>query len=776
MSSIRILTSLVLVFLASIPLRADDTRQPDDAQPAKNAQPEESAQSADSAEQPAKVEATATIAEIVKTLRPSLATIRGTGRDGDEHGIGTGFVVAADGLIATNLHVIGQGRAFSIEMADGRKLTPTAVHASDRTVDLAVIRVDVGDKPLNALKLGDSDEAHQGTHVVAMGNPWGLQHSVVSGIISAKREIEGQELLQLAMPVEPGNSGGPVVDMQGNVLGVVNMKSTVQRNIGFAVQSNVLKILLEKPNPVPMDRWSTIGTIDTKQWSPLFGGNWRQEAGRIKVSGSGQGFGGRSLCLSSLKTPDLPFELAVSVKLDDESGAAGLVFHSDGNNKHYGFYPSSGNMRLSCFRGPTVYSWQVLYDRPNENYRPGDWNDLKIRVEKDRMLCYLNGELVLESRDTTFTSGKVGLAKFRHTVAEFKKFAVAKEIPAAVADASEVERVAKQLDALPAYGSLTSQDLEPLTKSATATMSVLSKRSKELEDRAEKLKREAEQLRRLADDIQTRAVAKQLARYVDPDQLKDADLLRGALLIATLDEADVDVDGYLAEVDRMADEIRKELKDDADAETRLKTLDKYLFQDNGFHGSRFEYYHRANSYMNRVIDDREGLPISLSVLYMELGRRLDLNIQGVGLPGHFVVKYVPAEGDDQLIDPFESGKRLTRSDAARLVHNATGGPLEDDHLRGVTKQEILSRMLTNLDGLAESHNDKPARLRYLEARITLEPEAFQLRGMRAVLHAELGRRDAALADLDWILKAEPPGLDLDQVRRMREFIERQPLR
>lgn len=758
MSSTRILTSLVLVQLLTLRLWADDAGQPG------------------TPNQPDKVAAAASVADIVKQLRPSLATIRATGRDGGEHGIGTGFVVAADGLIVTNLHVIGQGRAFTVEMADGRKLTPTAVHASDRTVDLAVIRVDVGDQPLVALPLGDSDEAHQGTDVVAMGNPWGLQNSVVSGIVSAKREIEGQELLQLAMPVEPGNSGGPVVNMRGEVLGVVNMKSTVQRNIGFAVQSNVLKVLLEKPNPVPLDRWLIIGTIDAKQWSPLFGGNWRQEAGKIKVSGTGQGFGGRSLCLSSLETPELPFELAVSVKMDDESGAAGLVFHSDGNNKHYGFYPSSGNMRLSCFRGPTVYSWQVLYDRPHENYRPGDWNDLKIRVEKDKLLCYLNGQLVFESRDTTFTSGKVGLAKFRQTVAEFKQFSLAKEIPVTVADAAEVDRVAKRLDDLPPYGSLTEQDLEPLAKSPLATKTVLSKRSKELDDQAAALKLEAEHLRRLADDIQTRAVAKQLAAYADPDQMKAADLFRGAMLIATLDEAEIDVDGYVAEVDRMADEIRKAWPADADAATRLKSLDKYLFTDNGYHGSRFEYYHRANSYMNRVIDDREGLPISLSVLYMELGRRLDLNVQGVGLPGHFVVKYVPTEGAEQLIDPFEGGKRLSRGDAARLVHNATGKPLTDDHLRGVTKQEILSRMLANLDNLAEDSNDKSARLRYLEARIALEPEDFQLRGMRAVLHAEVGRRDAALTDLDWILKAEPPGLDLEQVRRMREFIERQPPR
>ena len=461
MHSTRILTPLILVLLATSQLPADDTQQ------------------ADQPRQAVPTTKTATVAEIVEQLRPSLATIRATGRDGGEHGIGTGFAIG-DGLIVTNLHVIGQGRIFTVELADGRKLKPIAVHASDRSVDLAVIRVDVGDRPLQPLALGDSDAAVQGTRVVAMGNPWGLQNSVVSGVISAKREIEGQELLQLAMPVEPGNSGGPVVDMQGRVLGIVNMKSTVQRNLGFAVQSNVLNVLLEKPNPVPMTRWVMIGNIDSKQWSPLFGANWRQESGKIKVSGTGQGFGGRSLCLSLLETPEPPFELAVSVKMDDESGAAGLVFHSDGNNRHYGFYPSSGRMRLSCFEGPTVYSWKVLHDRPHEHYRPGDWNDLKIRVEKDKTTCYLNGQLVLESRDNTFTGGKVGLAKFRQTTAEFRHFELAKEISLNLVDAAEVGRVAKQLDDLPAFNLLTDRDLDPLTKSALAARSVLAKRYQEL--------------------------------------------------------------------------------------------------------------------------------------------------------------------------------------------------------------------------------------------------------------------------------------------------------
>src|SRR5690606_2448324 len=110
---------------------------------------------------------------------------------------------------------------------------------------------------------------------------------------------------------------------------------------------------------------------------------------------------------------------------------------------------------------------------------------------------------------------------------------------------------------------------------------------------------------------------------------------------------------------------------DGDAEiddrARLAAMNQYLFVDNGFHGSRTDYYNRANSYLNRVIDDREGLPITLSVLYIELGQRLGLKLHGVGLPGHFVVRHVPAEGEPQLIDVFEGGQPLSREDAEKKV-------------------------------------------------------------------------------------------------------------
>src|SRR5438105_3094660 len=117
------------------------------------------------------------VERLADSARKSVVVITATGRDGKRQGIGTGFVVSADGLIATNLHVIGEGRPVQVQSADRRSYAVTAVHASDRTLDLALLRIDA--KGLTPLPLGDSDQLKQGQAVVALGNPHGLTHSVV---------------------------------------------------------------------------------------------------------------------------------------------------------------------------------------------------------------------------------------------------------------------------------------------------------------------------------------------------------------------------------------------------------------------------------------------------------------------------------------------------------------------------------------------------------------------------------------------------------------------
>jgi regulator of sirC expression with transglutaminase-like and TPR domain len=699
------------------------------------------------------------VEKLAETVRPSIVVITAPGRDGKREGLGTGFVVSADGLIATNFHVIGEGRPITVELADGKRHPVTAVHAVDRAQDLAVVRIDV--KELKPLEIGDSDGLKDGQDVVAIGNPRGLKRSVVAGVVSGRREIDGRNMIQLAIPIEQGNSGGPLLDRAGRVHGILTIKSLVTSNLGFAVPSKALKPLLAKPTPVPMSAWLTFGALDPDEWQPKLGAGWRQRAGRLLVDGPGTGFGGRSFCLYQRPVPEVPFEVTVTVRLDDESGAAGLIFHADGDDRHYGFYPTGGKLRLTRFDGPDVYTWKILKDAPSPHYRPGEWNTLRVRVEKGRIRCFVNDQLAIESDDAALTSGKVGLAKFRDTNAEFKQFRVGKEVPSLAPPADVATRVRKAVEKLPT-GPAGPDVVGKLTPEGAVGLSALREQARQLEEQAVRL-------RRLALAVHQQAVLDDLQKTLAGKE-EDIDLFRAALLLARLDNEEVDVEHYRTEVDRMAKKVAAGLPKGADDRAKLDALNQFLFKERGFHGSRLDYYNRSNSYLSEVIDDREGLPITLSVLYSEMARRLGLKVVGVGLPGHFVVRFHPAKGEPQLIDVFDGAKVLSKEDAAKRIEGATGRPPTDADLAATPKRAIVVRMLNNLLRVAGEEEDVAGSLRYLDAILTLAPDSVRERGMRAGLRYKAGDNAGATKDVDWLLEKMPEGLDLDAVREFRKLL------
>ena len=702
---------------------------------------------------------TTRVPDLAKRVRGSVVVVTHEGRDGGRQGLGTGFVIDAAGLIATNLHVAGEGRPLEVALADGSRHRVVEVTASDRTLDLAILRIEPPARPLVPLALGSSADLPDGLPIVTVGNPLGLTFSVVSGVVSGTRDVEGREMIQLAMPIEPGNSGGPVVDPEGRVVGVVTIKSLVTRNLGFAVGVDALRTLLERPNPIPISRWLTLGTLDPTRWTTLFGARWQQRGGRIAVSGEGDGFGGRSLCLAVAEPPGLSYEATVEVRLDDERGAAGLVFHADGADRHYGFYPSGGRLRVSRFEGATVNDWSVLRELSAARYRPGDWNTLTVRVEQGRFVCSCNGDVVTVVADARLPPGRVGIAKFRDTEAEFRRFRVAASLAEGRPGADAEARLQTAFDRLPSLASLTESDVAVLAAETEPVAAMLRERADDLEARVG-------ELRLVAADVHTAAVVPAIVAAVEEGE--GADLLRAALEVARLDDDELDVEDYVARVDRMAEDVRRTLPVDADEVARREAIDRHLFAENGFHGSRSEYYHRANSHVSRVIDDREGLPITLAILYMELGRRLGVAIEGVGLPGHFVVRHVPASGEARLIDVFEGGTALTRDEAAAKVQSITGEPLKEAHLLPVSPRAIIQRVLRNLLGVARGEKDREAMLRYLEALVALDPDDTADRGLLAVVRYETGRRAAAIAALDWFLEREPDGVDLEAIRGLRD--------
>ncbi len=695
---------------------------------------------------------------IAREVRPSLVTITHDSRPGRADREGSGFFVKK-GLIATNLHVIGEARRIRVTTSDGKELTVKSIHASDRKLDLALIRVTEENVP--TLPLGNSDNIPDGLSVVAMGNPQGFRFSVVEGVVSATRAMEGYSMIQLAIPIEPGNSGGPLLNRQGQVIGIPSLKSQVSDNIGFAMPVNALKLLLESPNPIPIERWVTVGKLNPRQWKPLQeGADWRQRAGTISVNGKAAGFGGRSLCLYQAPPNETAFDVQVKVRLDDEAGAAGLAFASDGGDRHYGFYPSGGQLRLTHFAGPDVFSWNILADVPVPSYRQGEWNHLRVVVNGATITGYVNGDEVVSVEHEALRGGQVGLCKFRDTAASFQAFSHG--------EAGAVE----QID--PALNEALNQWLKEPNEDSVSTLESTPKIAKALiEEKARALEIQAENLRNWSLDLHRQHVIQETKRLLENKKDHEIDLFHTGLLIALLNDPNLNVEAYRKELDSMAEEIRSSLKENANATEKLASLSDYLFQQLGFHGSRSDYYARDNSYLNVVLEDREGIPITLSVLYMELAQRLEVTgLHGIPLPGHFVLQHRSGEGKNQLIDVFDGGKLLTTEDAENLVLATTGRDLNETDLDPAGKRSILTRMLRNLIGIDLDSEDPTQAIPELDLLLAIDPEDASSHLSRALLLYQSNAGQRAIADIEWLLEKQPPGIHLDRLHELRDRILR----
>lgn len=699
---------------------------------------------------------------LARNIRSSLVAIQPAGRNGETSGIGSGFIISPDGLIATSFHVIGEGRALTVETTDGQSLEVTGIHAWDRRTDLAIVRVNASGLP--ALTIADSDQVQQGDYAAAMGNPLGLRFSMVEGLVSARQDVDGRPMLQLSMPIERGNSGGPVFNRDGHVIGVVALKSTLTDNLGFAAPSSQLKTLLDRPTPVAMSAWLRIGALNPKLWKPN-GGQWSQRAGTIKARGrQPDSFGGRTLCLHQPNPPELPCEIAVRVRLNDESGAAGLIFCSDGKDRHYGFYPSSGGLRLTRFDGPDVYSWNILAQISSDAYLPGSWNHLRVRIEPERIICFLNGREVISSPDTALRSGLAGLCKFRDTEAEFKDFLMGSDLSQKpIGDSPAAIAIARLAEGTP----LSPEDQRILASEPATTRQLAEREAATLEKRAASL-------RSAAAEAHANRIASDLAEILAKPSESTGDLPRAAVLLACLDNPELNPDPTIAEIDRLAAELEASLTTDdhSSPEAKLQALNRWMFQTNGFHGSRDELESRSNSYLNEVVDDREGLPITLSILHREFGRRIGLDIVGVSFPGRFMNR-LRTEGKDHatgpVIDVFDDGRILTPDEASAFILDFTGELPGTDAWQPATPRAIILRMLNNLAASTDPASE-PALLRYLQTALTIDPASPTPRLQRLLLHARSNRREAALADISWFLEHQPEGIDLDRLRDLADSL------
>ncbi len=252
----------------------------------------------------------------------------------------------------------------------------------------------------------------------------------------------------------------------------------------------------------------------------------------------------------------------------------------------------------------------------------------------------------------------------------------------------------------------------------------------------------------------------------------EIDLDLAALLIARIEHPGLDPGPELARLDALA--ARSGAGAIADPLHALHRLREFLFEEEGFRGNSADYYDPRNSCLNDVLDRRLGIPITLSVLMMEVGRRIGLRILGVGLPGHFVVR-ADVAADPVLLDPFDGGAVVTYERAADLVAGALGHPvaLTQDHFAPVTKRQILSRMLMNLRGIYCRRSDWARALAVFDHLLVLDGACAAHVRDRGTVLVKLGALQQGAADWERYLTACPQAEDAEAVRqRLRQVRQR----
>ena len=243
------------------------------------------------------------------------------------------------------------------------------------------------------------------------------------------------------------------------------------------------------------------------------------------------------------------------------------------------------------------------------------------------------------------------------------------------------------------------------------------------------------------------------------------DLATGALLIAKDAYADLDIELYLQRLNQMAEELQSQLGEEADTSDQINHLNRYLFDTQGFAGSSQEnYYDARNSYLNEVLERKIGIPITLSVVYMEIGKRIGLPLVGVGFPGHFIVKHRDLE---TVIDPFEKGQVLSDEDLSERLTQIFREPvrMHPRFLQAVTNKEILARMLRNLRQIHFRGGEHEKAVSTAERITWLAPQSAQDYRDLGYLYYQVNAYGKSLASFDTYLRLSDDPPDQEEISR-----------
>ncbi len=262
------------------------------------------------------------------------------------------------------------------------------------------------------------------------------------------------------------------------------------------------------------------------------------------------------------------------------------------------------------------------------------------------------------------------------------------------------------------------------------------------------------------------SLLRQFAEITDrPDHA--IDVARAAMLLAAAEYPRLNIERELFEFQLLAEAISSKLLDNDDPLYCVNTLSEYLFDHIGFRGSDEEsYYDPRNSYLNQVLERRVGIPITLAVVYMEVGRRLRAPLLGIGMPGHFLVRH--REVENLYIDTFRGGILLSEDECREVLRDRVGDGLQwsRDLLKPVSNREILARVIRNLKAIYLVEEDFVRALILSEFTLKLHPHSALDRRDRGIVHYQLGHSAEALDDLVHYLDLAPDGPDAEGIHAL----------
>lgn len=267
------------------------------------------------------------------------------------------------------------------------------------------------------------------------------------------------------------------------------------------------------------------------------------------------------------------------------------------------------------------------------------------------------------------------------------------------------------------------------------------------------------------------ALARQRFRQIAelPDPLLD--LVEASLVIALEENPSLNVERYLARVNEWSGAVRDRLEGSRDIERIVESINRLLFDEEGFHGEEENYYDPRSALLNEMLDRHSGLPITLSILYIEICRRVGMDVAGVSLPGRFLVKFSGAFGHI-VVDPFDGGRVLSTSELQKLLDTVYGGGvrLREHHLRSFTPKQILARELAHLKSAYLVQHDLPRAAASIDRLLILdENDPFELRD-RAAVAVQMHAYREAIECFERYLAIMPRGDDHGRVREQIAYL------